>query len=898
MNAHTIHGQLEELVFTGVTSSDPPANLDDLLKELENAKTNPELIVPDLDLVIQYLKRLETFSLLHITETTEVPTHSLVEALYRARQDHFCGGASGMTELEAALAAFCIEHGLSQAQRQDLCNLHFNRGLISAGLAPRMDGHSQAAMVPAFEEVCLNFDEADVQNFGPLKVWVRDIVSVMWYILCDPAVHLPTDLAKQYEELYDPECVAGNDPCRGAMSPDICNSLWFKHAYARVPKGFLLHPAIFFSDGTVCGRMNGRNVHAMFAANGAMRTSARNQAPGMRLIALLIPPTGGAGLVAAGTEALKLRSNRYFQQVLHHFGEALRAIGQHGVTLPLPLNGQLETWERQKCALLLMGFCGDVEERLKCACVRGGHTANRPCPKCNTCGGPALLEPVETNPTSTAALMRQPREPRNPTADNAFIDECAAAAVRAGTVTHALDAMHERGLRGAKVVDDIPGYDSKAMLMVDDMHTADGLTRRLAHGAIVAVTTGLGSQDANALVRLLNMRVRLCTAFPGPRGTQRLPPGDLFVHNSDGAQLGAQFTCAEMAATVWVLPYVFARWPRLSKVLQSWAELHNEIRNPCPDWRAARRLYVLYQRLLKAFDDSALATVLTEGLNTVKTHDILHIGGQRIGFGAAANLGLQQMEHEHMRSVKRPFYKTDRRKTDIEGRIGAALVRAETEDLNLSLIALHHVHLGSENAAVAAKWRALAGMAKVKDKSLRGRGKRAGMPSSLTLGSLADLPPCDTPIGRCDLSFVERLIQESLQLETGGPTLCDPERPVCTEDVVEPYTVCKVAGAGRHRCIESWAHARPSASAPQFDFVAFPAMAADGSRTLVEAVGFLVLVFTCASVREPLVLLRMLRQQPPGAAVYARAAFAAVRVPLIDGSRLLQVARVRGAVAP
>jgi hypothetical protein len=289
-----------------------------------------------------------------------------VEALYRARQDHFCGGASGMTELEAALAAFCIEHGLSQAQRQDLCNLHFHRGLISAGLAPRMDGHSQAAMVPAFEEVCLNFDEADVQNFGPLKVWVRDIVSVMWYMLCDPAVHLPTDLAKQYEELYDPECVAGNDPCRGAMSPDICNSLWFKHAYARVPKGFLLHPIIFSADGTVCGKMNGRNVHAMFAANGAMRTSARNKAPGMRLIGLLIPPTGGAGLVAAGTEALKLRSNRYFQQVLHHFGEALRAIGQHGVTLPLPLNGQLETWERQKCALLLMGFCGDVEERPYC----------------------------------------------------------------------------------------------------------------------------------------------------------------------------------------------------------------------------------------------------------------------------------------------------------------------------------------------------------------------------------------------------------------------------------------------------------------------------------------------------------------------------------------------------
>ena len=74
-NAHTIHGQLEELVFTGVTSSDPPANLDDLVKELENAKTNPELIVPDLDSVIRVMERLRTFSLLHITETTEVPTH-------------------------------------------------------------------------------------------------------------------------------------------------------------------------------------------------------------------------------------------------------------------------------------------------------------------------------------------------------------------------------------------------------------------------------------------------------------------------------------------------------------------------------------------------------------------------------------------------------------------------------------------------------------------------------------------------------------------------------------------------------------------------------------------------------------------------------------------------------
>jgi hypothetical protein len=312
MNAHTIHGQLEELVFTGVTSSDPPANLDDLLKELENAKTNPELIVPDLDLVIQYMKRLETFSLLHVTETTEVPTHSLVEALYRARQDHFCGGASGMTELEAALAAFCIEHGLSQAQRQDLCNLHFNRGLIGAGLAPRMDGHSQAAMVPAFEEVCLNFDEADVQNFGPLKVWVRDIVSVMWYMLCDPAVHLPTDLAKQYEELYDPECVAGNDPCRGAMSPDICNSLWFKHAYARVPKGFLLHPIIFFSDGTVCGRMNGRNVHAMFAANvsAAALTSPRLAVTGSAGAPEAVEPGAQASIMmglACGPLALRVR---------------------------------------------------------------------------------------------------------------------------------------------------------------------------------------------------------------------------------------------------------------------------------------------------------------------------------------------------------------------------------------------------------------------------------------------------------------------------------------------------------------------------------------------------------------------------------------------------------------
>ena len=153
---------------------------------------------------------------------------------------------------------------------------------------------------------------------------------------------------------------AGNDPCRGAMSPDICNSTWFKHAYARVPEGFLLLPIIFCSDGTVCGKMNGRVVHGMFAANGAMRTSARNKNAGMRLVALLMPPTGGAGLVAAGSEPLKLRSDTYFQQVLDHFAEALRAIGQHGVTLPLPMNGYFEEWERKKCALVLMAYCADL----------------------------------------------------------------------------------------------------------------------------------------------------------------------------------------------------------------------------------------------------------------------------------------------------------------------------------------------------------------------------------------------------------------------------------------------------------------------------------------------------------------------------------------------------------
>ena len=256
MSAHTGHGRLEELVFTGVTSSPPPANLNELVMELENAMTNPELIVPELDFVIEYMKRLQTLSLRHITETTEVPTHSEVEALFRARQEHFCGGASHMQELEAALAAFCIEHNLSQAQRQDLCNLHFNRGLIRPGLPHRMDGHAQAAMVPEFKQVCLNLDEADVENFGPLYVWVRDIVSVMWYILCDPAFHLPAELARQHEEPYDPECVGGNDPYRGAMFPDICNSMWFKHAYERVPEHFLLLPIIFSSDATVCGKMN------------------------------------------------------------------------------------------------------------------------------------------------------------------------------------------------------------------------------------------------------------------------------------------------------------------------------------------------------------------------------------------------------------------------------------------------------------------------------------------------------------------------------------------------------------------------------------------------------------------------------------------------------------------
>jgi hypothetical protein len=55
MNAHTIHGQVEEPVFTGVRDCIGSSGQDELVtrKELENAKANPELVVPELDFVIQ-----------------------------------------------------------------------------------------------------------------------------------------------------------------------------------------------------------------------------------------------------------------------------------------------------------------------------------------------------------------------------------------------------------------------------------------------------------------------------------------------------------------------------------------------------------------------------------------------------------------------------------------------------------------------------------------------------------------------------------------------------------------------------------------------------------------------------------------------------------------------------
>jgi hypothetical protein len=84
-----------------------------------------------------------------------------------------------------------------------------------------MDGRARLAMVPDLEEIDLNTGPDDVRDFDVLSFWMRDILAVLWYVLCNPAFNLKTDLARRFEEPYDDECAPGNDPHRGARAADL-----------------------------------------------------------------------------------------------------------------------------------------------------------------------------------------------------------------------------------------------------------------------------------------------------------------------------------------------------------------------------------------------------------------------------------------------------------------------------------------------------------------------------------------------------------------------------------------------------------------------------------------------------------------------------------------------------
>lgn len=186
---HEQCGPLEERTFTAVTGAPPPSTLDEVMAELEAAKFSDELRVPDIAFVQQMLKPLRAIDFRHMTEETPVPTHVEAEKMFRARQLYPDGGASGLTEQEAAIFAYCIEHKVSAAARQDLCNLFAHRGHIARGFAAKMDQTEGAlGLVPGWQTVSLSTGVRDIEDFGPLTFLFRDVICVMWSILCNPAI--------------------------------------------------------------------------------------------------------------------------------------------------------------------------------------------------------------------------------------------------------------------------------------------------------------------------------------------------------------------------------------------------------------------------------------------------------------------------------------------------------------------------------------------------------------------------------------------------------------------------------------------------------------------------------------------------------------------------------------
>jgi hypothetical protein len=397
----------------------------------------------------------------------------------------------------------------------------------------------------------------------------------------------------------------------------------------------------------------------------------------------------------------------------------------------------------------------------------------------------------------------------------------------------------------------------------------EGISKRLAAGAMACVATGLAARDGQQLVQVLNTMLERCRLFPGPRGSGRLPPTALFQWNAAGASLIAQFTSAEMAACVPVFPFLFARYPAISKLFQVWADLYNEIRSPMPSWDGARKSYQLYQWFLRAFTESGLQNTLAQGLHTPTSHDIVHLVEQTIFCGATDVMSLNGMENSHIRCLKDTFAKTDKRKFGIEVCIADALRKREAQQLSRVLLARHYSSQEGLSDAVREGWQRHAGLLPAAPpRQLRGKGKRADLPPSMPLASLA-LKRCTTPVGFVDLQDLPTYIDAAMQLVNGSPTLRAGVVSVSLDDELVPFTSCLVVGAGRQQCVESRAFARPlsgPSSEAVFDFVAFPE--ADDTA-VVERYGLLALIFTLGSVEQPLCLVRMLRQEPPGVNVYA-----------------------------
>ena len=92
---HETCGSVEEIAFTGVTVAPPPSTFEEVMAELEAAKSSEQLRVPDLAFVQQMLEPLGEIDFRHMTEETNVPTHAEVESMFVARQSYHDGGAAG-----------------------------------------------------------------------------------------------------------------------------------------------------------------------------------------------------------------------------------------------------------------------------------------------------------------------------------------------------------------------------------------------------------------------------------------------------------------------------------------------------------------------------------------------------------------------------------------------------------------------------------------------------------------------------------------------------------------------------------------------------------------------------------------------------------------------------------